>query len=83
LEKYLDGIVHFASRKHKEISRDSGAAALVSSRVANLPEGVELGPGELRIRFTDSEDFLQKFGAVVFALHNDLEQIQELLDKPL
>jgi hypothetical protein len=41
---------------------------MLGSRLANLPEGVELQRGELRIGFSGSADFLKKFGAVVFAL---------------
>jgi hypothetical protein len=79
LETNLDSMLRFAARKHKQIVRDHAAEALVSSRFKSLPEGVELTPGELRIRFTTPEDFLQKFGAVVFALHNDYEAIAEFI----
>ncbi len=41
---------------------------LMGTRFANLPPGVELRRGELRIAFYGTEDFLQKVGAVVFAL---------------
>jgi hypothetical protein len=41
---------------------------------------VILERGELRIRFHGAADFLQKFGAVVFALKNDWERISEFLE---
>jgi hypothetical protein len=80
VETYLDGMLQYASRKHKEIARNTAAEALVSSRFANLPPGVDLQPGELRIQFRGTEDFLRKFGAVVFALNNDFEKVSEFID---
>jgi hypothetical protein len=80
VERYLDGMLQFASRKHKEIARNTAAEALLSSRFRNLPAGVELRPGKLEIEFRGPEDFLRKFGAVVFALNNDWERISEYLE---
>jgi hypothetical protein len=80
LETYLDGMLQFASSKHKEIARHAAAEALVSSRFASLPSGVDLQPGELRIQFRGMEDFLRKVGAVVFALQNDLEAVGEFVE---
>ncbi len=80
--EYLDGMLRYASRKHKEIARDAAAGEMLGSRLANLPEGVELQRGELRIGFSGSADFLKKFGAVVFALQNDFERLSEFLDGP-
>lgn len=80
LERYLDGIVRYASRKHKEVARNQQAEALLSSRFGKLPPGVDLAPGELRIAFFGTEDFLQKFGAVVYALHNDFEKIEDFIE---
>jgi hypothetical protein len=80
VETYLDGMLQYASRKHKEIARDAAAEALLSSRFANLPAGVDLQPGELRIQFRGTEEFLRKFGAVVFALNNDFERISEFFE---
>ena len=72
-------MLRFASRKHKEIARDTAASALVGSRFGSLPAGVDLQPGALRIDFQGPADFLQKFGAVVFALQNDWETVSEFL----
>jgi hypothetical protein len=77
---YLDHIVRYASRQHKEIARNQQAEALLSSRFGKLPLGVDLAPGELRIAFSGSEDFLQKIGSVIYALHNDLEKIEEFIE---
>jgi hypothetical protein len=81
VERYLDNMVQYASRRHKEISRNQAAVDLMSSRFTKLPPGVDLQPGELRIQFAGADDFLQKFGAVVFALNNDYEQINEFLER--
>ena len=80
LERYLDGIVQYASRQHKEVARHEEAEAILSTRFASLPPSIDLAPGELRITFQGADDFLQKFGAVVFALKNDFERIQEFID---
>src|SRR5690349_13391516 len=64
LERYLDGMLVYATRKHKEIARDTAAAELADSRWGKLPAGVDLERGELRIRFQGTDDFLRKVGAV-------------------
>jgi hypothetical protein len=80
LERYLDDMLQYATSKHKEIARESAAGALVSTRFENLPAGVDLEPGELRIQFLGTDDFLQKVGAVVFALKNDFERVSEFIE---
>jgi hypothetical protein len=78
---YLDHIVQHASRQHKEIARNQQAEALLSSRFGKLPPGVKLAPDELHIAFHGTEDLLQKLGAVVYALNNDFERIEEFIEK--
>ena len=80
VERYLDGMLQYASRKHTVIARDSAAEQLLGTRLSQLPEGVDLQPRELRIQFSGTEDFLRKFGAVVYALHNDFERVTEFID---
>lgn len=80
LERYLDGMVRYASRQHKEVARNQQAEALIGTRFGDLPPGVDLAAGNLRIAFHGTEDFLQKFGAVVYALNNDFEKIQEFIE---
>ena len=79
LETYLDGMARFAGTK-KEIARDEAAVELVSTRFASLPPGVELTPNALHIEFYGTEDFLAKFGAIVYALHNDYGRITEFIE---
>jgi hypothetical protein len=80
VEQYLDGMLQYATRKHTVIARDSAAEEMLGARFSKLPAGVDLQPGELRIQFSGSEDFLQKFGAVVYALHNDFESISDFIN---
>jgi len=80
LERYLDTIVQSASRQHKEVARNATAETLLSTCFRSLPPGVDLSRGELRIAFRGTDDFLQKVGAVVFALQNDFEKIQEFIE---
>ena len=80
VEQYLDGMARFVRGKHKEIARDQAAGDLLGTRFATLPPGIDLQAEELRIRFSGMQDFLAKFGAVVFALNNDYEKISEFID---
>lgn len=82
VERYLDSMVQYARRRQKEIARNQEAEALLGSRFGQLPPGVDLAPGELRIAFTGIADFLRKFGAVVYALNNDFEKIERFLERP-
>jgi hypothetical protein len=79
LEKNLDEILQFASRKRTYFARHEAARDILSSRFSRLPPGVDLEPREVRIQFEDPQEFLEKFGAVVFALQNDYEQIAEFI----
>ena len=58
------------------------AAQLLSARFDRLPDGVELTPHSLHIEFRGREEFLERLGAVVFALENDTELVLALLDNP-
>jgi hypothetical protein len=80
LENHLDGMIRFARGKHKEIAHNEQARELISTRFASLPPGVEFTPSSLHIDFVGTEDFLAKFGAIVYALHNDYERISEFIE---
>lgn len=83
LDSYLASIARFSRRQHQKIARDQAAATLLNTRFRNLPAGVELRPGELRIAFAGIGEFLERFGAVVYALQNDFEKIEEFIDAGL
>jgi len=80
LARYLDSIVQSASRAHTPVARHAQAETLLSTRFSSLPPGVDLAPTELRICFAGPQDFLRKFGAVVYALHNDWDAIEEFIE---
>jgi|SRR5215471_11257761 len=80
VEDYLAGLAKYVSSKNKKIAKDAEAAGMLASRLPSLPLGVDLRPGQLHIAFSGTQDFLQKFGSVVFALQNDFETIQALLN---
>jgi len=80
VETYLDSMIRFARGKHREVARNQPAIEILSTRFRSLPPGVELTPSSLRIEFFGTEDFLGKFGAVVYALHNDYERIAEFIE---
>jgi hypothetical protein len=62
------------------VTREEAAVELVSTRFRQLPPGVELTPGRFSIEFLGAGDFLAKFGAMVFALQNDFEEISAFLE---
>ena len=55
---------------------------LMNTRFARLPPGVDLTRRRLVIEFSGRGDFLEKVGAIVFALQNDYEVISEFIDGP-
>jgi hypothetical protein len=80
LEDRLTQLLTAARSQHIRVVPDSRALQLVSTRFAHLPPGVELSPARLTIEFYGTEDFLEKFGAVMFALQNDFEAISRLIE---
>ncbi len=84
LEQALDALSpHTRSRLVRVIREDRPADALglLSSRLASLPEGVEFTPGSLHIEFQGREEFLQRLGAVIFALENDTERVLDFVEQ--
>jgi hypothetical protein len=79
LEDRLTQLLTAARSQHIRVVPDSRTLELVSTRFAHLPPGVELSPARLSIDFFGTEDFLEKLGAVVFALQNDFETISDLI----
>ncbi|MGA2436091.1 MAG: hypothetical protein ABSG25_12480 [Bryobacteraceae bacterium] len=67
-------------RARPPIARSSQAEELQATRFSKLPPGVALTTRELKIEFFGTEDFLQKFGAVIYALQNDYEQISAFIE---
>ena len=80
LEDRLTQLLTAARSQHVRVVPNSRALELVSTRFAHLPPGVELSPARLTIEFFGTEDFLEKFGAMVFALQNDFEAISRFFE---
>ena len=80
LDDYLLRLAQMAHDKQVRVVADTRAVEMVSSRLKTLPPGVDLIPGRLTIEFSGTEDFLEKVGAVVYALQNDLERISALIE---
>ena len=80
LEKGLGQLLSAVRARHIQIAPESRTIDLVSSRFHKLPAGVDLSPSRLVIGFRGTEDFLEKVGAVVFALKNDYEAIREFIE---
>ena len=62
----------------------SGAEAttgMLSTTFRKLPQSVTLTPERLQIDFSGTEEFLKAFGAVVYALQNDFEEIRRFLEE--
>lgn len=82
IELQLSELLTAARSRHIPITPAPHGLALRSTRFANLPPGIDLTPGRLTIDFMGFDDFLQKTGALVFALQNDFERIHEFLGTP-
>lgn len=51
-------------------------------RIGGLPEGIELKPGELRIRFLGAEDLAARLFELSRAMANDWGAFQEAVEEP-
>ena len=65
---------HPARQVQIPVTRESLGRTLPS-----LPSGIELGPGELRLRFSSFEDFLTKLFELGQAVQNDFETLERKL----
>jgi hypothetical protein len=83
LEQALDALnPHTRARLVKIIREDRPADALglLSTRFGQLPDGVTLTPTSLHIEFRGREEFLERLGAVIFALENDTERVLAFIE---
>lgn len=49
---------------------------IVNQQMASLPDGVELAPGQLTVRFTSAPEGLEKLLALAMAIGNDLDAFE-------
>jgi|SRR5579863_1836179 len=80
LSTYLDRLAESGLSKRTQIAKDQKAAELLSTRFGALPAGVEFTPRRLTVEFSSPEEFLQRIGAVIFALQNDFEAVRSFIE---
>jgi hypothetical protein len=81
VEQNLNLLLQSARSRHIQVAPDNRGVGLVNTRFATLPVGITLSPSRLTIDFTGTPDFLEKVGALVFALQNDYEAVGEFIEK--
>jgi hypothetical protein len=81
LDQLLERIRPDVIANMTKVAHDDQAVALVNTRFSRLPANVELAPTSLHIEFHGTEDFLLAFGAVVYALNNDFEAVQQHIER--
>lgn len=77
---YLEHLAQFGRSRRTTIAVREKASELVSARFGKLPAGVELRPRKLTVEFATPEEFLERIGAVIFALQNDFEAVREFIE---
>ena len=56
-------------------------AESLSSKLANLPDGVSIERGRIEVRFVGAKDAVERLYAMAHALVNDYERFEELVDR--
>ena len=79
LEALLDAARPQVIANMTNVARREEAILILSSSFAKLPGNVKLLKTSLHVEFEGPEEFLKAVGAIVYALHNDYENIQEFL----
>ncbi len=79
LEAFLEEIRPAARSRRIMAAGGQAAERMVRRKMATLPDGVTLTARSLTIDFAGMEQFLERFGAIVFALQNDYEEIRSLV----
>jgi hypothetical protein len=80
LDSRLSGLLAAARSQHVRLASADRGLELRNTRFARLPAGVELTRDRLVVEFSGSADFLQKVGALVFALQNDYDAVCTFID---
>jgi len=65
-----------------DVARDEQALKMLSTRFQSLPANVVLTRSSLHIEFAGVDEFLGAVGALIYALHNDLEKIRDFIEHP-
>ena len=80
LEAFLERIRPDTVARMTPVVRRDQAIELLSTTFRKLPPNVKLTPTSLHIDFFGTEDFLKAVGSLVYALHNDYEQISDFIE---
>ena len=80
LEQNLASLLDVARSRQISVAPAARALELLSTRFDQIPPSVNLSPSRLTIDFVGTQDFLEKVGAVVFALQNDYEAVSEFIE---
>jgi hypothetical protein len=81
LSGYLERLAEVGRSRRTTVATEERAREILSARFTRLPPGILLTPKQLTIDFGSPEEFLQRMGAVIFALQNDYEAIREFIEK--
>ena len=58
-------------------------AEVMDQKIAHLPAGVHLQPGELRIEFNGAEELLQRLFELSQAIVNDYQRFGEICERSM
>lgn len=78
----LAEMARYMSHRQTIVEADPRQLTGMLFKTLSKTKGVSLTVSRLVIDFQGFEDFLAKFGVVVYALQNSLDEIRELLDAP-
>jgi hypothetical protein len=80
VSEYLERLAETARARRIRVAEDSRAHGLVDSRFRKLPAGVELTRRRLTVEYATTAEFLERIGAVIFALQNDFDAVCEFIE---
>lgn len=78
--EYLERLAETGRTRRIRVAENARAHGLVDSRFRKLPAGVELTPSRLTVEYASPEEFLERIGAVIFALQNDFDAVREFIE---
>ena len=81
--RVVDELEILQRRRAAEKVRIAVEPEIFSSRIASLPEAVQIRAGHLEIDYGDCEDLLHKLVALSQAAYNDFERFQRLTSPPI
>jgi hypothetical protein len=81
LTAYLERLAEAGRTRRTPVVEAGRALDLVQTRFRKLPAGIELGPRRLTVDFASPEEFLERVGALIFALQNDYDSIREFIER--